>query len=199
LERPRQPSPEDAIFPRTDDMRPLAGGVRSQYRALREIAADKGSPYRPVGKAKLITCPIATPPRLYRPAREEIAHGWLLTGSRGRSLEATSPRNIVLPGKPHCLLCEISYPGFIVPPGKRYRPCEETLSSCTGTNIVLPGNPYRPLWELISSHRGKVIVPLRKCTWLFPANMSFILRARSGCPVIVYVKCLLCVFGKNGF
>ena len=70
-------------------------------------------------EAKLITCPTAMPPRLYRPAREEIA--------RVASLEVTSARNnIVRPGKPHRLLCEISYCGLIVPPGKRYRPCEET-------------------------------------------------------------------------
>jgi hypothetical protein len=90
-----------------------------------------------------------------------VAPNW---GLGAASLEVTSPRNIVLPGKPHRLLCEISYPDLIVPPGKRYRPCKETLSSCPGTNIVLPGNEHRPLREPISSHRGKVIVPLRKCT-----------------------------------
>jgi hypothetical protein len=168
-------------------MRPLSSGVRGQYRPLREIVADKGLHIVPLGKAKLITCPIAMTPRLYRPAQEEIA--------RVASLEVTSARNnIVRSGKPHRLLCEISYRDLIVPPGKRYRPCEETLSSCPGTNIVLPRNLYRPLREPISSHSGKVIVPFRKYTWLFPANMSFLLRVRIGCPVIVYVKCLLCVY-----
>lgn len=90
-----------------------------------------------------------------------VAPNW---GLGAAYLEVTSPRNIVPPGKPHRLLCEISYPDLIVPPGKRYRPCKETLSSCSGTNIVLPGNEHRPLREPISSHRGKVIVPLRKCT-----------------------------------
>ena len=168
-------------------MRSLSGGVRGQYRPLRQIVANKGLHIVPLGKAKLITCPIAMPPRLYRPAREEIA--------RVASLEVTSARNnIVRPGKPHRLLCEISYCGLIVPPGKRYRPCEETLSSCPGTNIVLPRNLYRPLREPISSHWGKVIVPLRKYAWLFPANMPFLLHVRLGCPVFVHVKCLLCVY-----
>jgi hypothetical protein len=144
-------------FSRTDDMRSLSGGVRGQYRPLRQIVANKGLHIIPLGDAKLITCPIAMRPRLYRPAREDIA--------RVASLEVTSARdNIVRPGKPHRLLCEISYRDLIVPPGKRYRPCEETLSSCPGTNIVLPRNLYRPLREPISSPRGKVIVPLRKCT-----------------------------------
>ena len=90
-----------------------------------------------------------------------VAPNW---GLGAASLEVTSPHNIVPPGKPPRLLCEISYPDLIVPLGKRYRPCEETLSSCRGTNIVLPGIPHRPLREPIPSHRGKVIVPLRKCT-----------------------------------
>jgi hypothetical protein len=138
-------------------MRLLSGGVRGQYRPLGEIVADKGLHIVPLGKAKLITCPIAMPPRLYRPAREEIA--------RVAPLEVTSARNnIVRPGKPHRPLCEISYRELTVPPGKRYRPCEETLSSGPGTNIVLPRNLYRPLRETISSHWGKVIVPLRKHT-----------------------------------
>jgi hypothetical protein len=171
----------------TDDMRPLSGGVRGQYRPLRENVAEKGLHIVPFGKAKLITCPNARPPRLYRPAREEIA--------RVASLEVTSARNnIVRPGKQHRLLCEISYPDLIVPPGKIYRPCEETWSSCPGMNIVLPRNLYRFLREPISSHWGKVIVPLRKYTWLSPANMSFLLRVSLGCPVIVHVMCLLCVY-----
>src|SRR5215212_10254729 len=104
------------------------------------------------------------PARLYRPAWEEIIAWVALNWGLEAALELTSPRNIVLPGKPHRLLCEISQPAIIVLPGKRYRLCEETLSSCPGTNIVLPGNEYRPLREPISSFRGKVIVLLRKCT-----------------------------------
>jgi hypothetical protein len=105
----------------------------------------------------------ASTPISSRPGRNcaRVAPNW---GLGAASLEVTSPRNIVPPGKPHRLLCEISYPDLIVPPGKRYRPCKETLLSCPGTNIVLPGNEHRPLREPISSHRGKVIVPLRKCT-----------------------------------
>jgi hypothetical protein len=137
-----------------------AAVVRRSARSISSSSRNRGrqgSPYRPFGKAKLITCPIAMPPRLYRPAREEIA--------RVASLEVTSARNnIVRPGKPHRFLCEIPYRDLIVPPGKRYRLCEETLSSCPGTNIVLPRNLYRPLREPISSHWGKVIVPLRKYT-----------------------------------
>ena len=174
-------------FSRTEAVRSLFGGVRGQYCPLRQIVANKGLHIVPLGKAKLITCPIAIPPHLYRPAQEEIA--------RVASLEVTSARNnIVRPGKPHRLLCEISYRDLIVPPGKRYRPCEETLSSCPGTNIVLPRNLYRPLREPISFHWGKVIVLLRKYAWLFPANMPFLLHVRLGCPVIVHVKCLLCVY-----
>jgi hypothetical protein len=105
----------------------------------------------------------ASTPISSRPGRNcaRVAPNWDLGAA---SLEVTSPRNIVPPRKPHRLLCEISYPDLIVPPGKRYRPCEETLSSCPGTNIVLPRNLHRPLREPISSPRGKVIVPLRKCT-----------------------------------
>jgi hypothetical protein len=156
-------SPKDAIS--TD--RRYAAVARRGARPISSSSGNRGrqgSPYRPVGKAKLITRPIATPPRLYRSARGEIARvapNWSLGAA---SLEVTSPHNIVPPGKPHRLLCEISHPDLIVLPGKRYRPCEETLSSCPGTNIVLPRNPHRPLRESISSHRGKVIVPLRKCT-----------------------------------
>ena len=137
-----------------------AAVVRQGARSISSSSRNRGrqrSLYRPSGKAKLITCPIAMRPRLYRPAREEIA--------RVASLEVTSARNkIVRPGKPHCLLCDISYRNLIVPPGKRYRPCEETLSSCPGTNIVLLRNLYRPLREPISSHWGKIIVLLRKYT-----------------------------------
>ena len=119
-----------------------------------------------------------------------MAPNWSL----GAALEVSWPRNIVLPGNEHRLLCEISHPELIVLPGKRYRPCGVKLSSCPGTFIVLPGNEYRPLWEPISSYRGKVIVLLRKCTWLLPANVPFLLCVRLGYPVIVYVKCLLCVY-----
>src|SRR5215204_6110449 len=98
-----------------------------------------------------------------RPGRNKCAGGSQL-GSWGAALEVSWPSNIVLPGKPHRLLCEISHPDLIVPSGKRYRPCEETLSSCPGTNIVLPGKRYRPLREHISSYRGKDVVLLRKCT-----------------------------------
>jgi hypothetical protein len=163
LHAPGSLSPKDAIS--TD--RRYAAVARRGARPISSSSGNRGrqgSPYRPVGKAKLITRPIATPPRLYRSARGEIARvapNWSLGAA---SLEVTSPRNIVPPGKPHRLLCEISHPDLIVLPGKRYRPCEETLSSCPGTNIVLPRNPHRPLRESISSHRGKVIVPLRKCT-----------------------------------
>jgi hypothetical protein len=156
--------PPKTLFPRTEDMRPFPGGVRGQYRPLREMVTDKGlhivrweseADYSP-------NCHASTPisSRLGRNCAR-VAPNW---GLGTASLEVTSPRNIVPPGKPHRLLCEISYPDLIVPPGKRYRPCKETLSYCPGTNIVLPGNPHRHLREPISSHRGKVIVPLRKCT-----------------------------------
>ena len=164
LHAPGSLSPKDAIS--TD--RRYAAVARRGARPISSSSRNRGrqgSPYRPVGKAKLITRPIATPPRLYRPAREEIARGGSQLWNLGAaSLEVTSPRNIVLPRKSHRLLCEISHPDLIVLPGKRYRPCEETLSSCPGTNIVLPGNEHRPTREPISSPRGKVIVPLRKCT-----------------------------------
>src|SRR5215207_5559356 len=113
------------------------------------------------------------PARLYRPAWEEIIARVALNWGLEAALELTSPRNIVLPGKPHRLLCEISHPAIIVLPGKRYRLCEEALSSCPGTNIVLPRNEYRPAQERISSFRGKVIVLFRKCTEIFPANVPF--------------------------
>jgi len=78
LSVPRQPFPEDAIFPRTDDMRPLPGGVRGQYRPLREIVAEKGLHMVPLGKRGRLPVQL---PRL---------HAY-----------------IVPPGKPHRLLCEI--------------------------------------------------------------------------------------------
>src|SRR5215217_2693691 len=98
-----------------------------------------------------------------RPGRNKCAGGSQL-GSWGAALEVSWPSNIVLPGKPHRLLCEISHPDLIVPSGKRYRPCEETLSSCPGTNIVLPGNIYRLIGEKISSCLGNApSFPLQKC------------------------------------
>jgi hypothetical protein len=163
LHAPGSLSPKDAIS--TD--RSYAAVARRGARPISSSSGNRGrqgSPYRPVGKAKLITRPIATPPRLYRSARGRNCTGGCQLGPRGRSPRSHLARNIVLPGKPHRLLCEISHPDLIVLPGKRYRPCEETLSSCPGTNIVLPRNPPRPLRESISSHRGKVIVSLRKCT-----------------------------------
>ena len=144
------------------------------YRPLREILAytrvsilscfDSGADYSPNN---------ARPLGLYRPAWEEIIALVAPNWGPGAALKLSWPPNIVLPGKSHRLPCEISHPGLIVPSGKRYRPCEEKLSSCLGTFIVLPGNEYRPLWEPISSFRGKDIVLPRKCTQLSPANIPF--------------------------
>src|SRR5215212_3487270 len=78
------------------------------------------------------------PARLYRPAWEEIIAWVALNWGLEAALELTSPRNIVLPGKPHRLLCEISQPAIIVLPGKRYRLFEETLSSCSGNARRFP-------------------------------------------------------------
>src|SRR5215211_7742162 len=94
------------------------------------------------------------PARLYRPAWEEIIARVALNWGLEAAIELTSPRNIVPPGKPHRLLCGISHPAIIVLPGKRYRPCEEALSSCPGTNIVLPRNEYRLFGEKLSSCSG---------------------------------------------
>jgi hypothetical protein len=164
--------------------------VRRDARSILSSSRNRGrqgSPYPPAWESEVDYLPNchASTPISSRSGRN----------CAGGSLEVTWTRNnIVRSGKPHRLLCEISYRGLIVPPGKRYRPCEETLSSCPGTNIVLPRNLYRPLREPISSHWGKVIVPLRKYAWLFPANMPFLLHVRLGGPVIVHVKCLLCVY-----
>src|ERR671912_313983 len=88
-----------------------------------------------------------------RPGRNNCAGGSQL-GSWGAALEVSWPPNIVLPGKPHRLLCEISHPDLIVPSGKRYRPARERISSCPGKDIVLSGNEYRLTWEKISSCLG---------------------------------------------
>ncbi len=154
--------PPKILFPQTEDMRPPAGGVRGHISSSSRNRGLQGSPYHPAWDRGADYSPNVTPSRLYRPAWEEIIA--LVAPSRGlgADLEATSSPNIVLPGKPHRLLSEISHLDLIVLPGKSYRPCQETLSSCPGTNIVLPGNLYRPLREPISSCRGKVIVLLRK-------------------------------------
>jgi hypothetical protein len=156
--------PPKTLFPRTEDMRSLPGGVRGQYRPLREMLTDKGLHIvRWESEADYSPNCHASTPISSRPGRNcaRVAPNWDLGAA---SLEVTLLRNIVLPRKPHRLLCEISYPELIVPPGKRYRPCEETLSSYPGTYIVPSGNLYRPLQEPISSPPGKVIVPLRKYT-----------------------------------
>ena len=155
--------PEDAI----STHRRCAAARRRSARPISSSSRNRG-----LHKGLYITLPgieelITRPIMLYaftlissRLGRNNCAGGSQL--GLGSALEITSPPNIVLPGKPHPLLCEISYLDLIVLPGKKYRPCEETLSSCPGTNIVPSGNEYRSLQEPISSFRGKVIVLSRK-------------------------------------
>ena len=127
------------------------------YRPLREILAytrvsilscfDSGADYSPNN---------ARPLGLYRPAWEEIIALVAPNWGPGAALKLSWPPNIVLPGKSHRLPCEISHPGLIVPSGKRYRPCEETLSSPPGKDIVPSGKRYRPTREKLSSCLGNI-------------------------------------------
>ena len=135
-------------------MRSLSGGVRGQYCPLRQIVANKGLHIVPLGKAKLITCRIAMPPRLYRPAREEIA--------RVASLEAPRPAIISSgPGSRIAFYAKFPTVALSSHPGKdtvlarkRCRLAQERTSSYPGTYIVLSGNPYRLAGEKLSSRLG---------------------------------------------
>jgi hypothetical protein len=120
--------------------------------------------------------PIATPPRLYRPAREEIARGWVPTGAQGplpwrrpRPVISSRPGSrIVFYGKFPTLTLS-SRPGKdTVLAGKRCRPARERTSSYPGTHIVPSGNLYRLAGEKLSSRLGNArSFSLQTCLFFF--------------------------------
>lgn len=170
LHAPGSLSPKDAIS--TD--RSYAAVARRGARPISSSSGNRGrqgSPYRPVGKAKLITRPIATPPRLYRSARGEIARVTANWGLGAAPLEVTSPvissclgSRIVFYAKFPTLTLS-SCPGKdIVLARKRCRPAQEQTSSYPGTHIVLSGNLYRLTGEKLSFRLGNTrSFPLQTC------------------------------------
>jgi hypothetical protein len=156
-----QPLPEDAIFPRTDDRRPLPSGMHGQYRPLREIAADKGLHIIPLGKR---SCLLTRSPRLHAyivPPGKKLCVGGSQLGLRGRSLEAPRPvisscpgSHIVFYGKFPTLILSSHRGTDIVLARKRCRPARERTSSYPGTHIVSSGNLYRLAGEKLSFRLG---------------------------------------------
>jgi hypothetical protein len=156
--------PPKSLFPRTEDIRASPGGVRPISSSSRN-RGRQGSLYHPVGKAKLITQPIATTPRLYRPAREEIVARVAPNWRSPRLLISSCPgTNIVFYAKFPILTLSSCSGKDIVLVRKRCRPTRERISSPPGTNIVPSGNLYRFIGEKLPSCLGNTrSFPLQTC------------------------------------
>jgi hypothetical protein len=161
-------------------MRPLPGGVRSQYRPLRENRGRQGFSIssRWESEADYLPNRYASTPISSRPGRNcaRVASNWSLGAAPWKP-----PRPVISSclGSRIVFYAKFPTPALSSCPGKdivlarkRCRPARERTSSYPETHIVLSGDLYRLTGEKLSSRLGNARSFFLQTCPLFSARRS---------------------------